>query len=757
MSSSVAFQSTKWTLNLFSKLMRAKVRMHRTEVLTDDMAIIFVVNHFTRLETVLLPYLLHKHSGLTVWSLASKNVFVGRIGDYMRRMGTVSTADPDRDKIIIKSLLTGENPWIIFPEGAMIKDKKVVDAGGRLSVFSNGIRRPPHRGAAALALRAEYYRSRLQNCEKEESVEQLKEALGHFDLRPESIETIKAKRTVIVPVNITYFPIRSGENLLLRLARGITGNLSPRALEELSVEGTVVSSETDIDITFGDPIDLHDYLDAREKPMFFSCSEADFERVESDPRSVFNAAALRLMHRYMSDIYRLTTINYDHILATLLRHQHEPSVTERTYRNRVYLCADRLRQLRAYRPHPDLVNSYEAVLFEDSCPRFEDFIALCKREGVLKRHGNEYERSLNPYAPERDFHQVRMAELTRVIANEIEPLTVVTNMIKDIAALSRSEVSARIGTDFLELDQTIFERDYAEHFDEELSKSPEVGQPFLLVPEYCKGGVVLSHGYMAAPLEVRALAEYLYRSGYAVYGVRLKGHGTAPADLARTDWQAWYASFNRGYAVIKSLTDNVIVGGFSMGGVMALLAAGRKREKVSACFSICAPLELQSYAVRLVPTIVSMNSLLRRMNLDRESFDFVDNVPENAHINYTKNPLRGVRELGHAMSAMESVLPDIVSPTLVLQASGDPTVAPVSGEKIFRSVGTPHKEFIMLARDRHGIVNGEGSEDVFGRVLHFLQWAENQEPVALAEPDTTPVPADKPQSMVHPSPAAESA
>lgn len=753
--SSVAFQSTKWTLNLLSKLMRARVRLHRTEVLTDDLAAIFVVNHFTRLETVLLPYLLHKEAGLTVWSLAAKDVFVGRIGDYMRRMGTVSTADPDRDTIIIKSLLTGENPWIIFPEGGMIKDKKVVDDGGRFQVYSRGDRRPPHRGAAALALRAEYYRSRLKNCEKEENLEQLQEALGQFDLGPETIEAIKKKRTVIVPVNITYFPIRAGDNALLRIARGVAKNLSPRALEELSVEGTVLSSETDIDITLGDPIDLHDYLGERERQFFFSCSVADFETVEADPRSAFNAAALRLMHRYMADIYRLTTINYDHILATLLRHQREPSVSERTYRNRVFLCAERIRELKAYRMHPDLAESYPAALFEDASPRFEDFIALCKREGVLRRHGNEFERVLRPYAPGRDFHEVRMAELTRVIANEIEPLSVVTNTIKDVAALPRTEVSARIGTHFLELDQDIFERDYAENFDDELSKPPEVGRPFLLVPEQCKGGVVLSHGYMAAPLEVRGLAEHLYRQGYAVYGVRLKGHGTSPSDLGRTAWAAWYASFNRGYAVIKSLTDTVIVGGFSMGGVLALLAAGRKREKVAACFSICAPLELQSYAVRLVPTIVSMNSLLRRVNLDREAFDFVDNDPENPHINYTRNPLRGVRELGHAMQAMEAALPSIVSPTLVLQASGDPTVAPGSAERIFRQVGTPHKELILLARERHGIVNGEGAEDVFDRVTQFLRWAEHKEPRALDAPDTMPVAANQPRAVPNATPAAE--
>jgi len=272
-------------------------------------------------------------------------------------------------------------------------------------------------------------------------------------------------------------------------------------------------------------------------------------------------------------------------------------------------------------------------------------------------------------------------------------------------------------------DQRLFEDDYAAHFDKAYTKTPDVGRPFLLHPWFPKGGIVLIHGYMAAPLEVRAMAEYLYQKRYAVYGVRLKGHGTSPADLANTHWEDWGRSIEHGYAVMRTITDNVILGGFSMGAGLALLAAGQKRGDVSAVFAIAAPLKLWSNAARLAPSMVRVNAWLKRFNWSKFRWEYVENDPENKHINYTSNPIAGVAELSNAMNIMEDLLKDITAPTIILQGSHDPVVHPDSGPAIFDKVGTPLKEYTLFARDRHGIINGPGAEEVFERVYQFLTYA----------------------------------
>ncbi len=253
-----------------------------------------------------------------------------------------------------------------------------------------------------------------------------------------------------------------------------------------------------------------------------------------------------------------------------------------------------------------------------------------------------------------------------------------------------------------------------------------------MTPQRYKAGVLLVHGYMAAPLEVRALAEYFEAKGYAAYVARLRGHGTASEDLAQTPWEEWYESVNRGYAIIKSLTDNIIVGGFSTGGVLALLAAGKKGDKIKAVFSINAPLQLRNYMARFASSIVSMNGLLSRFK-GGSNWEYVENSPENKHINYTRNPVTGVKELGEAMRAMENVLGDICVPTLIVQGHRDPIVEPSSGMGIYEQIGTHLKELTYFDFDRHGIVNGPGSEEVFDRVDRFLMWAQEREATTRLE------------------------
>ena len=743
MSSTFAVSLTKWSLDLATKLIKADVRLHNVEAIEDDMAIMFVVNHFTRLETMLLPYVIYKHTGKEVWSLAAADLFSGRIGEYLRSMGTVSTQDPDRDRIIVRTLLSGEHPWMIFPEGQMIKDKKVVDHRGQFQVFNEGVRRPPHTGAAVLALRAEFYRHKIACLQERPDQEELAAALALFNLT--SADEVLAKRTVIIPVNITYYPIRAHDNLLLRMASRFAQDLSKRAVEELSVEGTVISEDTDIDITLGEPICVKEYLNDPEYAELMACGLNDMHSLEDDSASHFNVAARKLMLRYMARIYELTTINYDHIFATLIRYQQEQSFTERAFRDRVFLAARAIVGLQHHRLHTVLEKTYNDIVFEDPSPKFHDFLALCLREKVLVREGNLYHRTHHLKRAEVGFHSVRFEELTEVIANEVEPLSDVTEAIRKVARMPGLLLSNAIHDHFVHEDMRRFESDYAKFYDPAYSKGPEVGRPFLLKPLNVKAGIVLAHGYLAAPYEVRRLAEYFFKRGYAVYGVRLAGHGTSPADLAQISWSDWYDSFNRGYAVMKSLTENIIVGGFSTGGCMALIAAARKGFKVQSCFSISAPLQLKNYGIRLAPSIVTLNSMLKRIGRSRADWEYVDNEPENRHINYFRNPLTGVRELVAVMDEMERVLPDIQVPTIIVQGSKDTVVNAVSAQMIFDKLGTRHKEMTLFERDRHGILNGEGREDIFERICSFLERAPAHATVLTESSEAVPAPKPTPE------------
>ena len=155
-----AYRTTGLAIKTLSAISKARINIHGKENIPDGSKI-FVINHFTRIETLLLPYHIHLLTKTPVWSLADYELFQGSLGSLLDKVGAVSTKNPHRDLLIIKSLLTGEAAWIIFPEGRMVKNKKIVEKGQFMISYAGG-RHPPHTGSATLALRTEFYRQRLK-------------------------------------------------------------------------------------------------------------------------------------------------------------------------------------------------------------------------------------------------------------------------------------------------------------------------------------------------------------------------------------------------------------------------------------------------------------------------------------------------------------------------------------------------------------------------------------------------------------------
>jgi 1-acyl-sn-glycerol-3-phosphate acyltransferase len=136
-----AYRTTGLAIKTIAGLTRARLNIHGVENIPNGPTI-FVVNHFTRIETFLLPYHLHRLTGTPVWALAAAELFVGKFGRYLEQLGAVSTRMPDRDRLMVKTLLTAEACWIVFPEGRMVKNKKIMEKGRFMISYAGG-KHPP--------------------------------------------------------------------------------------------------------------------------------------------------------------------------------------------------------------------------------------------------------------------------------------------------------------------------------------------------------------------------------------------------------------------------------------------------------------------------------------------------------------------------------------------------------------------------------------------------------------------------------------
>jgi esterase/lipase len=344
---------------------------------------------------------------------------------------------------------------------------------------------------------------------------------------------------------------------------------------------------------------------------------------------------------------------------------------------------------------------------------------------VLKTRGHSLIKAFD-FNEIPEFHQIRIDNPIAVAANEIEPLVELQDKLKTIAEQPALRINYMIRRHLLNKTIMDFEKDYLRHAVPGESKGKEVGTPFLLKTPAAirkkrpKTGILLVHGYMAAPLEVRALASHLAACGYRVYAPRLAGHGTSPENLAACNYQQWVDSVAEGYAIISSLCENVAVGGFSFGAGLSLDLCTRV-DDIKGVFAISAPLKLQDFSARFIPAVNAWNNLMKRINLAAAGKHFIDNNPENPHINYLRNPLSGVLEMGRLMTALTPKLEKISIPALIIQSFADPVVNYEGAMKIFKRISSEDKQYLLVNTPRHGIINGDGSHRVFAAIEGFLE------------------------------------
>ncbi len=710
-----AFRTTGLLVKALYNLSKARFNLHGQENIPEG-PVIFVVNHFTRLETFLFPYVVHTLIKKPLWSLASADLFRGAFGEYLEKVGAVSNKAPNRDQLIVNSLLTGNADWIIFPEGRMVKNKKIVEKGKFIISYAGG-KHPPHTGAATLALRTEFYRKRILSLASTDHQE-AERLMSLFQI--DGIDDIRDRQVVILPVNISYYPLRARENILSKLAVSLMENLPEKILEELMTEGSMLLSGVDIDIRFGVPIPVQCCLDCRciDRDVF-SRESFDFD----DPiqsRNRMRREALKIMQSYMSAIYDMTTVNHDHLFASILRRMPRRRFREMDLRRRVFLVASsEFKKAPVYR-HSSLEENQIPLITDDRYRKFGDFMDLALEKSVVFKKNGWFRKDVSRFSSALDFNRARIDNPIAVMANEVEAIRQLQQRLRRVSFQPGWWIRRQTAAFLIKQQLATFQNDYQRFYHPDESKPKEICKPFLIKGKSGMPGVLLIHGYMSAPAEMKELADFLGRLGFWVYAVRLSGHGTAPEDLAERTYHEWIQSVDTGYGIISSLCRQVVVGGFSAGGGLALEFASRM-PVISGVFSVSPPMRLRNPLSRLAPGIDAVNRSLRKVKIGGLSKSYIENHPENPGINYLRNPISGVHQLERLMKSLYEKLPLIQVPALVTQAKGDPVVDPRGSLETLNKIGSVDKSYVTFDFDRHGILLGNGAEKVHRTLGEFIK------------------------------------
>ncbi len=206
-------------------------------------------------------------------------------------------------------------------------------------------------------------------------------------------------------------------------------------------------------------------------------------------------------------------------------------------------------------------------------------------------------------------------------------------------------------------------------------------------------GVLLIHGFLGSPYELRPLADTLYNAGYSVSALLLPGHGGNPENLKGVRWQSWYSHCQQELERLKKDCSRVIVIGFSMGGLLASLLVAKQQSDALVLMAAAFQLRSQKqmafakWVGYLMPwmypfkdsdfTTSEVQANVRQYLPDA---DFSDQQLIARLRKEVRIPLSSIGELVAVQRVATAQLTAITVPTLIIQGKNDQTVNPKSAD-----------------------------------------------------------------------------
>lgn len=208
-------------------------------------------------------------------------------------------------------------------------------------------------------------------------------------------------------------------------------------------------------------------------------------------------------------------------------------------------------------------------------------------------------------------------------------------------------------------------------------------------------GVLLIHGFTATTAEVRPLARTLAEHGFTISAPLLPGHKAQPEDANRYRWQDWTDAVESAYRQIASRCRRVVVGGESLGALLALRLAAAHPE-VAAVLAYAPALKLNMPASRVwaMRMAAPFFSYIEKGHRD-------DGLPWQG---YTVYPLRAAREVVRLQKVVREQLPQIRQPLLVIHGELDETISPEAAEIVYREARSAVKELHRLPVSGHCVI-----------------------------------------------------
>ena len=228
-----------------------------------------------------------------------------------------------------------------------------------------------------------------------------------------------------------------------------------------------------------------------------------------------------------------------------------------------------------------------------------------------------------------------------------------------------------------------------------------------------KIGVLVIHGFTGNTESIRPWAQGLHDAGFTVFAPALAGHGTSVDDLNTKEWTDWYESVEKSFLELRKNCERVFVGGFSVGGALALRLAQIRGSEMEAVLLCNAAIFDDRKILKLLPIIKHIIPTTKSGVMDVKK-------PIDVRTSYDRIPLKALDSLRKLWKIVESNLFMVDVPLMVSYSIDDHVVHPINSETIIDNVYSPVIREVIFEDSYHNVSWDNDADVLIEESIRFI-------------------------------------
>jgi carboxylesterase len=230
-------------------------------------------------------------------------------------------------------------------------------------------------------------------------------------------------------------------------------------------------------------------------------------------------------------------------------------------------------------------------------------------------------------------------------------------------------------------------------------------------------GALIVHGFTSDHRAVEPLRRIAHQMSFAIETPLLRGHGGHYRDLRGVRWHDWMSDIAAARSRLERQVQQIVLMGFSMGGLLALAAAAEQPQNIAAIVALAPAVRI---AHPLAPIAWMARGWMPYVPMGK-SVAYSDPSMAVGDESYHRLAVDAFCSFYYATRRVERMLPRISAPIFLAHSHRDRVIRPQSSQIVHDRVSSRDKQLVWFERSGHALLDDCEAPAVLEHVQRFLQ------------------------------------